>query len=546
MGEASGQRRLLPEQETLSHEERLSQEAEAVEIPPESSWGWTIELSPAHLEVLGPVGLELWRRGREWVNRRVETIELLDVDTVRVRLSVDFRIPKKLPASVEFAETQPTFCLPLTILQRKTSLAYFDVRDEEGNSLPLLTRQENAQLTSSILTTAARGALAGHRNPDGSEMDLSQGLRVYLASIPKRSRRQAEQFVDWVLDPHESTAYPDPAVAEVLLRDQEFRDLLGLAASCSFIHVPIVAQPGERRIVKITLISPWDSPSPGAPPVDGESWLRHRVNRTLTWLGWRAESRYLGLPHVGNAETFHVQVSAPERVEFTEAGMRNKPPGDVVEVKSEATPKLPEQPPEDPNDAAGYQQFLGGVRKRKHLYIERAHLHRAGIVWVRFRVVRHGFLRAAVSVGWLTTIILALYAARADHVLGEAQTAAALLLLLPALIAGFLIAPGEHAMTRHLLRGPRFLTAAIGLLALIATAMMVTLPAGGPNPTVPVELPRIWWTEAAMAAAISALLTVSLFVPRPGKRGSSSPPTQPERPFIGPRREHEEEPDGYR
>jgi hypothetical protein len=130
--------------------------------------------------------------------------------------------------------------------------------------------------------------------------------------------------------------------------------------------------------------------------------------------------------------------------------------------------------------------------------------------------------------------------------LGEAQTAAALLLLLPALIAGFLIAPGEHAMTRHLLRGPRFLTAAIGLLALIATAMMVTLPSGDPNPTVPAELPRIWWTEAAMAAVISALLTVSLFVPRAGNRDSSSPPTQPERPFLGPRREHEEEADGYR
>lgn len=521
--------------------ERKSPEGDgAVEIPSASEWGWTIELSPPHLRALGPVGLELWRRGWEWVNRRVETIELLDVDTVRVRLSVDFRIPKALPGSVDFADGQHTYCLPLTILQRKTSLAYFDVCDEHGASLPLLTRQENAQLTGSILTTVARRALAEDKAANGDRgLDLSEGLIVYLASIPKRPERRAEVFVDSVLNPYDLTVYPNREVAKVLLGNQDFRDLLGLAASCSFIHVPITAVPGERRIVKITLVSPWDSPAAGAPPVDGEPWLKHRGHRTLTWLGWRAESRYLGLPHVGNAETFHVQISAPERVEFTEAGMRNKPLSDLVEVKNEATPKLPDQPRDDPNDAAGYQQFLGGIRKRKHLYIEGAHAHRAGIVWVRFRVVRHGFLRAAVSVGWLTTGILALFAARADHVVGEAQTAAALLLLLPALIAGFLIAPGEHAMTRHLLRGPRFLTAVVGLLALVATAMMLTLPEPGPAEA-PDALVRIWFLEAGFAGIISALLTVSLFVPRPGRRGTSSPPTQPERPFIGPLRKEEQ------
>lgn len=82
--------------------------------------------------------------------------------------------------------------------------------------------------------------------------------------------------------------------------------------------------------------------------------------------------------------------------------------------------------------------------------VELAHAHRTGIVWVRFRVVRHGFLRAALAVAWLMALLLALFAIRADNVLGEAQTAAAMLLLVPALIAGFLIAPGEHPMTRHL------------------------------------------------------------------------------------------------
>jgi hypothetical protein len=531
-------------EEIVEQQEHAASDGAPIEIPTPEEWGWTLELAPSHLRALGPVGLELWRRGWQWVNRRVETIELLDVDTIRVRLSVDFRIPKALPASVEFTQGRPTYCLPVTILQRKTSLAYFDIRDEEGASLPLLTRHENALLTGSVLTAAARQALAEDRAAQG--LELSDGLVAYLVSIPKRPLRRAELFVDSVLNPNDTTAYPDRRVADIILRNQEFRDLLGLAASCSFIHVPITAQPGERRILKVTFISPWDSPSSGGPPVDGESRIKHRGHRMLTWLGWQAESRFLGLPHVGNAETFHVQISAPERVEFTEAGMRNKPPAEAVEVKSKATPKLPEQPQDDPNDAIGYQQFLGGVRDRKHLYIERAHEHRAGIVWVRFRVVRHGFLRAAASVGWLSTIVLTVFAARADHVVGEAQTAAALLLLLPALIAGFLIAPGEHAMTRHLLRGPRFLTAVIGLLALIATGMMLTLPAPHAH-AAPEGLTEIWSVQAALAGVISVLLTISLFVPRAGKRGTSSPPTQAERPFIGPlHKEEEEEREGAR
>lgn len=531
-------------EQSAEHERTLAEpgvtDPEPAAIAPASEWGWTIELSPTHLRRLGPIGLELWRRGRQWVNRRVETIELLDVDTVSLRLSVDFRIPRKLPGEVHFARDQRTFCLPVTILPRKSSLVYFDVRDEEGTSLPLLTRRENAGVTGSILVAAGRRALAVHCEGHGGEqLDLAPALITYLAAIPKRRWSAAKVFLKSVLDPNDADIYPDRRVAEALLHDQDFRDLVSLAASCSFIHVPVVATPGERRIVKLSLISPWDSPASGRPRGDDESRLRHRGHSVITWLGWQAETRYLTMPHVGNAETFHVQIRAPERVEFTEAGMRNGPPSDLVRSEFPTAPTLPKPDFDDPDDAIGYQQFLGGISRRKHLYVGNAHAHRTGIVWVRFRVVRHGFLRAAVSVAWLTAAVLALFAARVEHVTGDSQTAAALLLLLPALIAGFLIAPGEHAMTRHLLRGPRFLTAAVGVLALVATAAMLTIPT--PDHTVPPALGEVWTVEAGLAALISTLLTISMFLPLPGKRETSSPPTEHDQPFIGPPRREEHE-----
>jgi hypothetical protein len=493
---------------------------------PVDEWGWTGELPPEQLRTVAPVSFELWRRGQEWVNRRVQTIELLDVDTVRQRHSIDFRIPTELPGIVELGG-RPTCFLPISILPRRTSLAHFDVCDETGTSIPMLTRQENARLTAAMLTTAARRALARvPRAPDAEPLELSDALITYLASIPTKSSGGSKAFVRPVLDPTSTLIYPAPAVADALLRDEDFRDLLGISASCSFIHVPLTALPGERRILKLSFYSPWDS-RPG-------KGFKERLRRIPIWLGWRSETRYLIMPEVGNAESFHAQVSAPERVEFTEAGMRNRRPAELVKRLTDTAPNLPEVPGDAPNDRKGYQQFSAGITERKHIYVETSHAHRAGFIWVRFRVIRHGFLRAAVAVAWLTTLLLALFALRGSNVVGEAQTAAALLLLVPALIAGFLIAPGEHAMTRHLLRGPRFLTACSGFLALIAIAALLTFPAVEPSPPVPQGLLWLWRGEALGGFLISILLTLSSRYPKAGTREDVTPPAEAQQPFNDP------------
>ena len=278
--------------------------AGAADDPPGvEDWGWTGELPPASIRTIAPVNLELWRRGSDWVNRRVETVELLDVDTVRLRLSIDFRVPAKLPGGEELGG-QRVYFLPLTVLPRRTSLAYFDLRDESGGAVPMLTRQENARLTGAILLAAARRAITG------LDTELSPALVAYMAAIPTKSPAEARIFVRSVLDPADRLLYPQPALATVLLADREFRDLLGLCASCSFIHVPLAATAGERRIVKLTLLSPWDSARRQVRP-EGENRGRRVLRRLATWLGWRPETRYLVMPHVGNAESFHLQLAAP-------------------------------------------------------------------------------------------------------------------------------------------------------------------------------------------------------------------------------------------
>jgi hypothetical protein len=496
---------------------------------PVARWGWTGELPPDELRTVALVSFELWRRGHQWVDRRVQTIELLDVESVRQRLSIDFRIPTELPGDVTLAGRR-TFFLPIAILPRRSSLAYFDLRDESGQAIPMLTRQENARLTGAMLITAASRAIgSAPRPPDVPPLQLSDALVTYLASIPTKTAGASRPFVQPVLDPVNALLYPDPAVGDELLRDEDFRDLLGICASCSFIHVPLPAERGERRIIKLSFSSPWDSRLPDRK----RTWSERRRAMT-TWLGWRSETRYLSLPQVGNAESFHAQVGAPERVEFTEAGMRNRRPADLVRPLAADAPDLPDSPGEALNDRRGYQQFSPGIDAQKHVYVEASHAHRAGFIWVRFRVARHGFLRAVAAVAALTTLLLALFALNGENVVGESQTAAALLLLVPALIAGFLIAPGEHAMTRHLLRGPRLLTAATGALALIAIAGLLALPESKPHPKVPGSLLCLWWIEVGLGLAITVLLTLANFLPRAGSREDVSAPAAAEQPFTEP------------
>jgi hypothetical protein len=437
----------------------------------------------------------------------VETIELLDVDTVRIRSSIDFRIPTALPGSITLGN-QETFFLPLVALQRRVNLAFFDVRDESGMALPLLTRQENARLTGSILILAAKRALAEF----GLATPLSRTLLAFLARIPKLGFRQAQELVEQVLDPTNEALYPNGGnrehlVAPILLGDRDFRELLGLCSSCSLVHLPITACAGERRIVKITVVSPWSTP---------ESSLQERKRRLAVWVGWRAEVKYLALPQVGNAESFHLQIQAPERVEFTNAGVVHIPSTNVVKEYGPKAPPyralLGSAEPWSESDEVK-KVAVEGVGKRKHIYIHGSHDHRSGLLYVCIRIVRHGFLRASVALAWLTTFLLALFAVRAKNILGEEQTAAALLLLVPVLIAGFLVAPGEHGMTRRLLRGPRFLTAVIGALALCAIALLLTIPKvpdPGSQRNVPEILVVIWIAEGVAALSVSLALTVSL------------------------------------
>jgi hypothetical protein len=89
----------------------------------------------------------------DWVHRRVESVEFIDVKTIRRRVSVDFTLP--LPSN-----NSPLGHAPIALL-RKGVLTRFDLRDEEGRSLPLLTASQNAGFATQYMLSLARRTNSG-------------------------------------------------------------------------------------------------------------------------------------------------------------------------------------------------------------------------------------------------------------------------------------------------------------------------------------------------------------------------------------------------
>jgi hypothetical protein len=437
--------------------------------PDPEEWGWIGEVGSDQLGQVAPVSLELLRRGEDWVNRRVLTVTLRDEKIARQQVSVDFRLPTALPGAANLGG-RAVYLVPLIFLPRRSDLAFFDVLDEDGGRVPLLTRQENARLTGAILLTAAGRAFEAYNKEHGTKASASSRLETYLAAIP--ATQGAGGLIVEILDPSSHEVHSSPDAAQALLQDTAFLDLLGVCRSASVVHVPLETEPGERRIIKVCWEERWNSPDDG-----GASWrhLGYWGRRLGTWAGWRADARYLITPHVGSAESYHVQVAVPDGVELTQVAMRNDAPWTLIEsLAPEASPLQP--PPADPAVAERFQPQVARLATRAHLYVGRAYDHRAGVLWIALRATRHGFLAGAFVTSILASALLGTYVWRADAIVGETETAAAVLLLVPAIMATFLIGPGEHAMARHLLRGPRLVTAVVAVLPLLAAGGFVILP----------------------------------------------------------------------
>jgi hypothetical protein len=377
-----------------------------------------------------------------WVERRVESLTFPDEATFRRRVSVDFAIPEDWPSPLRAGEkgSPPTFYVPLTVLQ-KQGLTGFDLRDESGTALPLLTRDQNGMLAHATLAQLAEAIREDRRKRLTG--DLPEEIHAELALITNGSADRAVTIWDAFSEPKEGEPRRVAAWRTFLAGEDKFMALAWDFALGFPLVVPITGSPGTRRIVKFS----YEAPAPAR----GQQSLRTRLR---IGLGWAPRTERVAVPTIGQGRCFHLEVQAPEGLMATRGKLSSsKPPRPTVWRGA-----LP--------DVIKYGS------ERLHLHISAPQAARGeGIVNLRPRPAT--ITRSAWATAILTSLALGATLLREDELYANVGPAASILLLVPTGLSVYIARPREPVVTTGLLLGQRLLAVVCGMLAVGASTVLV-------------------------------------------------------------------------
>jgi hypothetical protein len=436
------------------------------------------------LQDLGAVTLEFLLHWH-WIERRVETITFPDEVTVHRRVSVDFAVPSHLVSPLpRDHHGLPTFFVPLGFLG-KQGLIGFDLWNEAGHALPLLTREQNGQLAKATLIQLARATDAdrGSQMPEDFPDEVDRELALIASSPAERA------LVIWNgLDQPKSDAESDECREwrEFLSVEEKFMKLARDFAVGFPLIVPVTGEPGIRRIAKYA----YQASVPPRRP-------RSRRRQIARGFGWHPRTERIELPSIGQARCFHLEVQAPEGLQITRGKLRS----------SLRPPYRPWQEPPPEVIKAGSE--------RVHMHIN-APRTAQGKAYVNLRARSSTISRAALSTAVLTTVALALAAWRSEIAQHNLGPTVSLLLLVPSALSIYVARPREPVITTGLLLGQRILAVCCGILAISASGVLILWQDCetrllGTNCQRWSSLPWVLWALAAGAAAITVIFALTAY-----------------------------------
>jgi hypothetical protein len=171
---------------------------------------------------------------RNWIHRRVETLEILPDGNTRRNISVDLTVPE-FPVNSDFL-------LPLAVLKYR-ALTAFDLRSASGSALPMLTGEESTNVARAILRSAVDKKFHGH--------DLENSLTEIVYT---KYREVTPGYI-------ESLSYFESTL-EKSEKSKNREELIFLAEDLIEGHLLIVELPssqlpGERIIIKYSYEEPF-------------------------------------------------------------------------------------------------------------------------------------------------------------------------------------------------------------------------------------------------------------------------------------------------
>lgn len=297
---------------------------------------------------------------KDWLFRRVETIEFVGPRSVRRSISVDFEVPKRLPDLGERA-AKGTALVPISALQKWPPLMDFHLLDPAGQPTSRYLRTTNKKLDFGLLLGMADLTLAlgaGRAERKSWEMRKRSARKLGRAEPERLGPTLRRELAAVVQNPRPSQSDVAHAVNELgaelerrlskALERERFQesdriatqiaatvDLAARLGDSSILWVAVQGTPGTDRIVKFSYLGAYRESMPQLPEETGEQVESDgRPRRTpKLWKGlsircsWRRRTLIIPLPHTGRHVRYHLDVRAPEGgVELLEAKAMAFPP----------------------------------------------------------------------------------------------------------------------------------------------------------------------------------------------------------------------------
>jgi hypothetical protein len=413
-------------------------------------------------------------RPERWMHRRVESIEILDDRSIHRRVSLDIAIEpdQVFPKDQELDPATLGFT-PLTLL-RKEILRNFDLRDRHSQPLPMLTKEQIDKIAADSLILIAEGILEA-----ALPTNLEHNLRFVVDAEPEIARREFEYWSWAAKDP----SNPDHSTWNALMTEDAFLDFSNSLVDNFMLLAATDELPSKRQVLKLSY---------------EEGFIDEDRSGSMSALsvvfGWSRKSISVHVPAVSLDTSYHLEVAAPADLEIDAAQLRFEhvdPAGDWV----------PER------------VTVGGGLQRAHLYAGRVGSEFRAKAVIYLRRQRDTYLLSAFLTALLVCILLAFGLSRLDNLLGDehsgqSQTAGALLLITPTLLAAYIARPGEHRLASKILKGVRALVVGTAFCAIVAVGVLV---AGYTTRT----SRAIWSLDLVVASCIALGLLASLVLPRP-------------------------------
>lgn len=372
-----------------------------------------------------------------WIHRRVETLHYLADGSTRRNISIDFTV-------YEIAAHEGV--APVALLEKKM-LHALDVRSSTGDALPVFTREENAAFAVRILSS-------------GVTPDMYEDAHVLLTKIvryaPNSSETSSGEGLGLLREFSEILVVADDEIRAMYLNLAESL----LSSFLLLIQLPREVVAGRREIAKVSYETS-NVPS---------GFLVPRLTATRILPSW--------------SQSFHFEVRAPQSSAVAELSlMRESQNGEDLEFMELA------------EISTGSKQ-ISHIETPRNLYTGQYH------VAIKLVADRRG-LPALASLAAATTLLLMsapLLSSRIWFSLMTPSTpgaASSILLLGPAVLFALLARGPEHEVVAYLLRGPR--------LVMVASGLVLFLGACTTAGVVPAEWVKGLWLTITFLSGLVAI-----------------------------------------